>query len=63
MTDGFFSKKRSKEENIISIETTNTKTETQMNDIRATNGNGNPILLPTEVMIEGNFKTKHKASN
>ena len=28
-----------------------------MNDIRATNGN--PILLPTEVMIEGNFKTKH----
>ena len=59
MTDGFFSKKRSKEENIISIETTNTKTETQMNDIRATNGNGNPILLPTEVMIEGNFKTKH----
>jgi|GEM_PF-1002412 len=57
MTDGFFSRKKSKEEPLEITDSTNTKIDNQMNDIRATNGN--PILLPTEVMIEGNFKTKH----
>ena len=58
MTDGFFSKKKFKSEsNNDEQNFNNSKNEPIMPDIQLTNSS--PILLPTEVLIEGNFKTKH----